>query len=220
MKHLLVFASLAALSACNGGQALSNSTAPSASRPTFTVSGVVSTLTSTGLVPVAGVRVDFAGGPGPVTGLVTTTDTNGFYTMKGVDTTTTRVSASNAGYENSSQNVTIGEDTRVDLQLTPVATYTISGVVFEVTAAGRTPLDADLYCDSCGEVGVGHTFTHTDANGFYTFVGVSAGANPVLVSKAGYQDPLGELLGGSMPWYRRQVTVVGDTRFDIQLVRR
>ena len=217
MKHLLVFVSLAALSACNSGRGLSNPIAPSASRPTFTVSGVVSTLTPTGLAPVAGVRVDFAGGPG----LATTTDTNGFYTMKGVDATTTRVSASKAGYENSSQNVTIGEDTRVDLRLTPLATYTISGVVFEVTAAGRTPLDADLYCDSCGEVGVGHTFTHTDANGFYTFVGVSAGVNPVLVSKAGYQDPLGELLGsGSPPWYRRQVTVVGNTRLDIELVRR
>ena len=93
-------------------------------------------------------------------------------------------------------------------------------MVFEVTAAGRTPLDADLYCDSCGEIGVGHTATKTDTNGFYRFVGVFAGSNPILVSKAGYQDPLGELLGGSMPWYRRQVTVVGDTRFDIQLVRR
>ena len=220
MKHLLVFVSLAALPACSG-RALSNSTAPSASRPTFTVSGVVSTLTPTGLVPIAGVRVDFAGGAGLVTELVTTTDTNGFYTMKGVDATTTRVSASKAGYENSSQNVTIGEDTRVDLRLTPVGTFTISGTVFELTAAGRIPLEADLYCDSCGEIGVGHTATKTDANGFYRFVGVFAGSNPILVSKAGYQDPAGQLIGsGSAPWYSRQVSVVGDTRLDIELVRK
>ena len=141
MKHLLVFVSLAALSACDSGRPWSTPTAPSPSTPTVTA--------------------------------------------------------------------------------TPPGAYTISGVVFEVTAAGRTPLDADLYCDSCGEVGIGHTFTHTDANGFYTFTGVSAGVNPVLVSKEGFQDPLGERLGsGSPPWYRRQVTVVGDTRFDIELVRK
>jgi hypothetical protein len=101
-------------------------------------------------------------------------------------------------------------------------TFTISGVVFELTAAGRAPLDnVDLYCDSCGEIGVGHTFTRTDTNGYYTFVGVFAGSNPIQVSKAGYRDPTGAPMGaGSPQWFMRQVTVVGDTRLDIELVRK
>jgi len=174
-------------------------------------------MTPAGVVPVAGVRVD---GQGDL-GQFTTTDANGFYSIQVVSAVPTLVSASKAGYDAHRQSLTISEDTRLDIRLTPVATFTISGTVFELTAAGRIPLEADLYCDSCGEIGVGHTATKTDTNGFYRFVGVFAGSNPILVSKAGYQDPAGQLIGsGSAPWYSRQVSVVGDTRLDIELVRK
>ena len=37
--------------------------------------------------------------------------------------------------------------------------YTLSGVVFEQTATGQAPLEnVQLYCESCGEIGIGHTF--------------------------------------------------------------
>jgi hypothetical protein len=218
MKHLLLFVSLAALSACNGGRTLSNPTAPSAPPTTVAVSGVVSALTPAGVMPVAGVRVEMQGG----IGRFATTDVNGFYSVQTVSGAPTLVSASKFGYDTHRQSVTVTEDTHLDIRLTPVTTFTISGVVFELTAAGREPLDnVDLYCDSCGEIGVGHTFTRTDTNGHYTFVGVFPGNNPILVSKAGYQDPAGQLIGsGSTPWYARQVSVVGDTLMDIELVRK
>jgi hypothetical protein len=219
MKHLFLGAILTVVTcACNDGRALSGPSSPSAPRPTVAVSGVVSAMTAAGVVPVAGVRVDVQGGVGGFT----TTDANGFYSVQAVSGAPTLVSASKFGYDTHTQNVTVSVDTHLDIRLTQVTTFTISGVVFEETPAGRTPLEnVDLYCDSCGEIGVGHTFTRTDTNGHYTFVGVFPGNNPILVSKAGYQDPAGQIIGsGSAPWYSRQVSVVGDTRLDIELVRK
>jgi hypothetical protein len=189
---------------------------PPASQVTYTVSGVVSALTPDGLKPVEGVRVEET-----ISRRSAMTDRNGFYLLAGLSAASNTFSASKFGYDTARADVTIHEDMGLDMRLTPVATFTISGMVFELTAAGRIPLEADLYCDSCGEIGVGHTATKTDANGFYRFVGVFAGSNPILVSKAGYQDPAGQLIGsGSAPWYSRQVSVVGDTRLDIELVRK
>jgi hypothetical protein len=94
----------------------------------------------------------------------------------------------------------------------------LSGVVFEMTQTGQVPVpDVSVYCDACGEVG--HTWQTTDAAGFYKFSGdVARGggmwlspANTayLIVKKDGYRDP--PVLN---------VTVKGDTSFDIQLVRR
>jgi hypothetical protein len=218
MKQLLALACLATLMpACHGGRPSSSPMAPSASQVTYTVSGVVSALTPDGLKPVEGVRVEES-----ISRRSAMTDKNGFYLLAGLFAASNTFSVSKFGYDTQSANVTIHEDTRLDIRLTQVTTFTISGVVFEQTAAGRTPLEnVDLYCDSCGEIGVGHTFTRTDTNGHYTFVGVFAGNNPIQVSKAGYQYPDGQLIGsGSPQWYMRQVSVVGDTRLDIELVRK
>ncbi len=107
----------------------------------------------------------------------------------------------------------------------------IFGVVSEVTANGPQPIEGvDIYCDSCGEVG--HSSVRTDATGSYRFSGdlASGGGvwvqrgitNYLIVTKGGYQDPPG-LPAPTWPstlagW--REVTIDGDTRFDIQLVRR
>jgi len=79
---------------------------------------------------------------------------------------------------------------------------------------------ARVYCELCGE-GT-HTFATADANGFYRFSGdladgggvwLSPGIRtPVLVLADGYADPPG--LAG------RYVLINGDTRFDMQMVRR
>jgi hypothetical protein len=101
----------------------------------------------------------------------------------------------------------------------------ISGLVFENTPAGRVPIPGvSVYCDACGEVG--HTWTTTDSNGFYRFSGgvwvAPRLATYLIVEKEGYKDP-----GGLPPrtwsftsqgW--RELTVTGDMRFDIELVRR
>jgi hypothetical protein len=102
---------------------------------------------------------------------------------------------------------------------------TISGLVLELTATGRTPIEGVwVYCELCLEST--HSWATTDANGFYSFSGVwNAGKFPtsLAVEKSGYVDPPG-LPPVTAPnpagagW--REVMVVGDTRFDIELVRR
>ena len=103
--------------------------------------------------------------------------------------------------------------------------YTLTGVVFEVTANGRTPIaGASVYCELCGTET--HSWASTDSNGFYSFTGVwNAGvsATELRSVKDGYTDPA--VPPGSTPpntrgpgW--RKVMVNGDTRFDIELARR
>ena len=53
---------------------------------------------------------------------------------------------------------------------------------------------------------------YTDSNGFYSFSWLFPGYQTLLVSKEGYRTLLGQ------PFLT--MTVAGDTRLDIQLVRR
>lgn len=74
-----------------------------------------------------------------------------------------------------------------------------------------------MYCDSCGDP-LGHTLVVTDANGFYSFSWTANGQTPLIVGKEGYRlagdPPTGPVNG----WIVAAVN--GDTRFDIELVRR
>jgi hypothetical protein len=84
-----------------------------------------------------------------------------------------------------------------------------------------------VYCEQCGEST--HNFAITDSKGGYVFPrGVWTEGRPLFpirihVEKAGYKDPLG--LPNTTPpnpsgagW--REVVINGDTRFEIELVRR
>ena len=82
-------------------------------------------------------------------------------------------------------------------------TYILSGVVFEVTPTGMIPIEGVQV-----EEYHRHQFATTDANGFYRISGVSAGRVGVGFDKEGYESS------------RSIVTVNGDTRFDIQAIRR
>ena len=107
---------------------------------------------------------------------------------------------------------------------------TLFGVVSEATPTGQAPIaDVSVYCDACGAFG--HTWTKTDANGYYSFSGdldsgggvwLSGTPTPLKVEKEGYQDPPGLPSSARLPsgpgW--REVLINGDTRLDIQLVRR
>jgi hypothetical protein len=100
---------------------------------------------------------------------------------------------------------------------------TISGVVFEMTASGRVPVEnVEVYCDSCGPEG--HTFSYSRSDGGYDLPRAPAGTNLLLVAKEGYTllrpdwtspspTPSGWLGGVN-------ASVNGDTRFDIELARR
>ena len=101
----------------------------------------------------------------------------------------------------------------------------LSGMVFEETANGRVGIaGADVYCEPCGADT--HTWALTDANGLYHFTGVwtNPGHFPTRISvgKSGYVDPAGIPTPtppnpSGQGW--REVVVIGDTRFDMQLVR-
>jgi hypothetical protein len=106
----------------------------------------------------------------------------------------------------------------------------LSGVVYELTATGRTPIaGAIVYCEPCGKET--HTFATADDNGFYHFSGDLAGgggvwvvpgvSTPIAVGyyNKDYEDPPGLPATGHGPGWR-EVLIDGDTRFDIELVRR
>lgn len=224
MNRLAIVVIAAALTwACDGSRSpTSPTTAPPAApaappavpAATYTLSGVVSEMTPAGPAPVEGVKVEEARSFRSAT-----TDANGFYSIAGVPAASTTVSTSKWGYDARAASVTIGGDTRVDIQIVRSAIYTLSGVVFEETSDGRAVVEGvEVYCDSCGEHG--HTGTYTDADGFYTFSGVYAGVTPLLLHKDGYTDPPGELTRPLGDRLRRNPVVSGDTRFDIQIARR
>lgn len=85
-------------------------------------------------------------------------------------------------------------------------TYTLSGYVTEATDAGNVPVEGvSVYRG----VVSGWREATTDRNGFYSILGMFNGTETVVASKDGYvrNDQKG-------------VTIDGDTRFDIRLVRR
>jgi len=106
----------------------------------------------------------------------------------------------------------------------------LSGVVYELTPAGRAPIAGALvYCELCGQET--HTFATADENGFYHFSGdlVSGGGvwlaagvpTPIAVGyyNRDYEDPPGLPAMRQGPGWRA-VLIDGDTKFDIELVRR
>ena len=107
----------------------------------------------------------------------------------------------------------------------PVAlvTGTLSGMVYEVTISGRVPVaDVEVYCDACGPQG--HSFSITGSDGEYVFAGAPAGVSLILVAKSGYALPRPDWTNPNptpLSWLGgMNATVNGDTRFDLELVRR
>jgi hypothetical protein len=212
----LLAVTIAASSACDDGARLTipTSPVPTPSSPTlYTLSGMVTEMTPSGPAPLEGAVVQFVGSP-----IAMTTGGDGSYTLSLSSTSRSpAMGASKPGYTSTYTNVVPG-DTRRDFLLSRIAANnTLSGQVFETTATGRVPIEGvQVYCDGCGSP-VGHTFERTDANGQYRFEWTPNGAMPLLVDKAGYalaNQPVGSMPGLIVP------TVNGDTRFDIELVRR
>jgi len=120
-----------------------------------------------------------------------------------------------------------------------VADVILSGVVYEVTPVGRVPIEGvRVQSDHF------HVFptldSVTDSHGFFSFrrvwvcpcswaPWVDAGITSIYVKKDGYKGPAGQRDSVFRnPLYPdaprddglRDVTINGDTRFDIELVRR
>jgi hypothetical protein len=87
----------------------------------------------------------------------------------------------------------------------PPGTFTLSGVITEATPAGLVPVQGvevwRLY-------GSGWQIGTTDKNGFYEIHGLYTRTDQVVTFKEGYET------------VKQIVSVDGDTRVDIQLVRR
>ena len=202
-------------SACGGADSASVSANPTGPTPTpsatFTLSGAVSEMTANGPAPIEGARVAEI-----TSGRTALTDANGIYTIPGLAAMGRSVSIAKQGYVTQTKAVTMSGDTLLDFRLDRMVAYTLSGMVFETTAAGQTPVEGvEIYCDSCGSPD-GHTFVYTDANGFYSLSWTMNGSHSLLIRKTGFEvvGPMGGSRGTI------NATVRGDTRLDIELVRR
>ena len=204
------------LSACDGKTASPTSASPTSptSSETYTLSGTVSEMTTDGPAAVQGARVEEL-----TSGRSAMTNASGHFNIAGLPATTCSLSITKEEFVPATTSVLLNSNTQLDIQLDRKPTFTLSGVVFEATPEGNVPIEGvEVYCDSCGSP-VGHTFANTDADGFYSFAWAANGVHPLFVTKDGYTlfDPTGRLqdrLG------RISATVNGDTRFNIQLVRR
>jgi hypothetical protein len=201
-------------SACDlGASSPTSATRPPTPTTTYTLSGTVSEMTADGSTPIQGARVASESGQAALT------DANGLYSIPGLLASSRSVSISKGGYVTETRTVTLTADTQLDIRLERIASYVLSGVVFEITPAGQVPIEGvEVYCDSCGSPD-GHTFVYTDASGFYSLAWTFNGVHPLFVTKAGYEifDPTGTLTDFHG---RISATVKGDTRVDIQLARR
>lgn len=176
----------------------------------FAITGVVTEMTDDGEAPVEGVRI-------MESAKLTTAYTNasGAYRLGGLRRSTFDLSISAPGYVDSTKSVTSTSDMQLDLRVVRAPSYVLSGMVFEATPGGRVPLEGVvLYCDGCGSP-VGHTFVTTDAKGFYRFAWTLNGKTWIqFISKDGYR------YAGPIESLGIPVNVNGDTRFDIELVKR
>jgi Carboxypeptidase regulatory-like domain len=214
MNRLSLLSLVFVLSACDG-QATSQTFLSPTPAVTYTLSGVVSEMTPTGPVPIQGAVVVQRN----AVSTQAVTDANGRYILTGLSTSSYTVSISMDGFMIETKGVTMTGDTQLDIRLERMASYILSGMVFEMTETGPVPVErVEIYCDSCGSP-YGHTFVYTDANGLYSLAWAFDGVHPLFVTKAGYEifDPTGKLLDRSG---RINATVKGDTRFDVRLVRR
>ena len=182
---------------------------------TFTVSGIVSEAARTGVLPVSGALVRDTRSQ-----RFATTDSEGRYAITDVLAGASTITVSKAGYVSyTSSFFDISADATLNVSVTPVATFILSGVVFETTATGRQTIEGvELYCDSCGSP-TGHTFAFTDAQGRYQFAWSQNGRHDLHVGKVGYALVRRDgVLGKDIEYV--SATVQGDTQLDIELERR
>jgi hypothetical protein len=109
---------------------------------------------------------------------------------------------------------------------TPVtASSVLSGVVFEITPTGRIPVEgATVYLETCSISNCPDIKSYdvrTDKDGGYRIAGVYDGTlNFLWVSDAVYEMAAPMAPGTCPDGCDRVVTVNGETRLDIELVRR
>ena len=84
----------------------------------------------------------------------------------------------------------------------PVATFSVSGTIFEATESGSMPLEGASVLNWATDEA-----TTTDSAGFYRIGGLRVGFAQLIVAKEGYEERLIEVM------------IDGDTQVDAVLVR-
>lgn len=186
----------------------------------YTLSGVVTQMTSSGKVPVRGVFVEETHAHRQAF-----TDDNGRYRLVALPAGDTTIQTSMLRFESATRSVTISGDTVVDIELRQREQFTLSGFVTEETPAGRVPLAGVLVqvveCPPQPRGVNSRAEAETDASGFYSVPWMCQGVTAVFAWKPGYDlppaagQPCGDH-GEVCHW----ITIAGDTRFDFQLNRR
>ena len=185
---------------CSGSPA-APSTSVEPNRPTSSLSGTVFASTANGLVAVQGARVRAENGGARAE---TLTDQAGGYQLTNLYAGSHTVSTSKDGYEVDTRTVAVTGETHFDIRIEVQVLHKLYGRVFERTPSGPVPIPAlEMYCDSCG-IG-GHTRVYTDAGGSYVFTDVPNSRLSFYISWGSYLN------------VRKDVTVNGDTQFDVTL---
>jgi hypothetical protein len=113
--------------------------------------------------------------------------------------------------------------TAPSLPAAPPPTYSVSGVVFEITPSGRVPIEGvrvyeepcdALYLRCDGDVA---QFATTDTNGFYRFSVSGGQIHFFWASKNGYRHD--EQAAPTCAGCFRSLAIDADTRLDMELVR-
>ena len=198
LRHGIVGVTLAiCLSACNSDSPSAPTPPPVGGVPTpsFTLSGTIVESSASGLRPVPSADVWIS------STLRTTADREGKYSISGLSAGTYAVRFTSMFHEVVTKTVQVGGDTTFDVELVPLTTFTLSGTVSEMTAAGPVPVPG-VHVENSNI----HDAALTDEKGFFS-VRVHRGSIHLYVAKPGYRDGT------------RTVSIDGDTRLDIQLVR-
>lgn len=184
-------------------------TSPGASTIQNRLVGTVTESTAGGRLPLEGAVVTHL-----ASGRSATTNHAGAYAIYELPDGFATITVVKDGYESLTRSVSVSGETRLDLQLVsrrePLPPSVLWGVVYEKTASGQVPIAAVHVEDSNT-----HISSKTDAEGRYRleFSGIERslfdGFASLYVAKEGYQT--------ISQW---ETAVTGDTRLDIEIVRR
>jgi hypothetical protein len=219
-KQSFVVGALSLLLASCGDNKNASLTSPTAVPATpaapsnYTLFGTISAVAVAPGTPVEGVLVEETNSHHSAI-----TDAKGIFNIPGVSGPLS-ISVSKSGYFTENFPTFPAGANNMQLRIVPIpATYTLSGVVSELTAAGQTPVEGVLIDGNrCrpGSCELQHSMT--DSKGLYS-ISVYVGQNSIWVTKEGY-DVEGRPAMPSCENCNAIVTLNVDTRFDIQLIRR
>ncbi|HET7698424.1 MAG TPA: carboxypeptidase-like regulatory domain-containing protein [Vicinamibacterales bacterium] len=199
MRQTALALAIALLAACGGSDAITGpDPVPAAAVRVF---GSVLESSSTGGSgrPVSGAIVEVAGVRG-------WTSPDGSYSIRNANLmvgATATVVVRRGNTEVAQREIRVEQETRADFTVDALPASSLSGTVYELTAAGRVPLDK-VHVENSNN----HESTLSDAQGRYRLSFIEDNQATLYVNKPGYR------VISQLP-----VTVTGDQTLDIEMVR-